>query len=253
MIPIGAPPRTIVPMNFRHLASAAALVGFVLLAAGSKSAGPGSTCTSGQMKCTTGAEALYCEGGKFAAMKCAGPKGCVAASKGVDCDNTVASANDVCDEDQEHACAPDSKSRLLCKGHKFVVSSHCEGDKGCYWTGNTIHCDTDIADLNDPCDKDEDIACARDAKSNLTCKGGKYVTTASCRGAKGCRVKGTTVFCDHTVAELGDICESDELACAVDRKSLLHCSGGKYKAKQNCRGRGCTFVEGASKVTYECP
>jgi len=233
------------------VALAAVWVLIVLLAC--KSASVGSSCSEGNMKCTSSTAALFCNKGKFAAMNCSGPKGCNDTARGIDCDNTVAAVGDACDTEQEYACTADKKSGLECKGNVFAVRSSCGGEKGCYWVGSNVHCDTDSASAGDVCDIDDDVACSPDKKAALKCTGGKYTAFMSCEGDEGCSVTGSKVQCDHTLADVGDPCSGDDIACDHERDNLLVCKGNRYVVKDGCDPPGCSFKKSSGKVDYTCP
>ena len=129
------------------------------LASGCK-AKPGGRCSANQTACEDPHTGLFCLDGKFTEMTCGGPDGCVAAGKQVDCDNTIANKGDGCSESEDLACTADKKGELRCRGNHFIVASTCRGPTGCFFTGNKLHCDTDVADSNDPCEEKDDLACS---------------------------------------------------------------------------------------------
>ncbi len=236
----------------RHLLVVPAALFILIVVLACKGSSVGSSCAAGTMKCTSSTGALYCNAGKFAAMNCGGPKGCDDSGKGVACDNTVASANDVCDEEKEYACTPDKKSRLECKANVFAVASVCGGEKGCYWTGNSIRCDTDAATAGDVCDTEDDVACSIDKRFALKCTGGKYTPFDTCKGDDGCKIDASHVRCDTTLGDVGDPCTGDEPTCESGKRNLLVCQGNKYAVKDSC-DPACSFVKSAGKVDFSCP
>jgi hypothetical protein len=186
-------------------------------------------------------------------MSCGGPDGCVVNGKQVDCDNTLASKGDGCSEAEDLACTTDKKSELRCRGNRFVVASTCRGPTGCFFTGNKLHCDTDVADSNDPCEEKDDLACSLDKKALYKCDGQKYDVDSTCRGPKGCAIEGNNVSCDHHVAELNDPCRSEaSYACTGDRKALLACHGGKFKQEKRCN-KACAFTDRGDQTEFDCP
>src|SRR5437899_534740 len=170
---------------------------------------PGGRCGPSQVACFDPRTALFCLDGKFTEMTCGGPAGCTQSGKQIECDNTLANKGDGCAEQEDLACTADKKSELRCRGNKFVVASTCRGPTGCFFTGNKLHCDTDLADLSDPCEDKDDLACALDKKALYKCDGTKYAVESTCRGPKGCAIEGTSVKCDHHLAELNDVCHID--------------------------------------------
>jgi hypothetical protein len=214
---------------------------------------PGGHCSIGATACMDPHTALFCLDGKYTDMTCGGPDGCVQSGRSVDCDNTIANANDGCSEAEDLACTSDKKSELRCRGNHFVVASTCKGPTGCFFTGNKLHCDTDLADLNDPCEEKDDLACSMDKRALYKCDGAKYQVESTCRGPKGCLVEGSTVKCDTHVADLGDACHFEgNYACTEDRKTLLACRGGHFKKDKGCN-KPCAFTQKGDTFEFDCP
>ncbi len=213
----------------------------------------GGSCRAGQQACLDSANALFCLEGKFAEMTCGGPAGCAVSGKQVECDNTLAAKGDGCAEQEDLACSTDKKSELRCRGNKFTVASSCRGPTGCFFTGNKLHCDTDVADISDPCEEKDDLACALDKKALYKCDGATYKVESSCKGPKGCLIDGTNVKCDHHMADLNDACHVDgNFSCAMDKKTLLVCKGNKFHKEKACKGT-CTFTEHGDTTEFDCP
>jgi hypothetical protein len=214
---------------------------------------PGGRCGPSQVACFDKGTALFCLDGKFTEMSCGGPAGCVQSGKQVDCDNTLANKGEGCAEQEDLACTADKKNELRCRGNKFVVASTCRGPTGCYFTGNKLHCDTDVADLTDPCEDKDDLACSLDKKSLYKCDGATYKVESACKGPKGCQIEGTSVKCDHHLADLNDVCHVDgNFACAMDKKTLLVCKGNKFHKEKGCKN-GCSFAEKGDTTEFDCP
>jgi hypothetical protein len=65
----------------------------------------------------------------------------------------------------------------------------------------------------------------------------------SCSG--GCRVSGSAVTCDNSIAELNDGCaQVGDLACTGDHKNALECGkDNKFAVTETCKGpRGCMIT-----------
>ena len=214
----------------------------------------GGKCGTGQTACADKSSALFCLDGKFAAMTCRGPLGCTGGGGDVTCDNNLALENDGCDKEKDLSCSVDKKAELRCRSNKFAIASTCRGPKGCAFEGNTLHCDTDVALLNDVCEDEDDAACAADKKALLKCKGGNYALDNTCKGPKGCSVVGTEVHCDDDLADLGDTCVKEgDFACSMDQKSLLVCKAKKFAfERKKCAGKGCSFVQHGDTTDFEC-
>jgi hypothetical protein len=220
----------------------------------------GGKCQTGQFACDGANSGLYCASdNKFASMSCLGAKGCVAQGKSIYCDNDVAQLGDGCAEENDVSCTTDKKSALQCAANKFGVIQTCKGANGCQTKDGKLTCDNDISDENDPCHFDNDFACTSDAKLLLKCVDKKMIGWNSCRGAKGCRVmelpqeKKVNFWCDESVAEPNDPCDTDdEHACSTSKKALLHCKNHKYQQQLACNGpKGCTVDEKAKQLSCD--
>lgn len=210
----------------------------------------GAKCNAGQEICSDKANGLFCgSDSKFAAMSCGGPAGCVQSAQGFACDNSLATAADGCEQNDDVACAADKKAALECHSNKFEVGSTCKGPKGCTIADDKISCDNDIADEGDACHFDNDYACTTDKQLVLRCTANKMVAYNACRGPNACVIKEEPVEhkiefdCDDSVAQLGDACDTEnEEACSTDKKALLICKGAKFSAHKTCAGpQGCVF------------
>jgi hypothetical protein len=134
--------------------------------------------------------ALECRSGKWTLRdKCLGPKGCSTDATYVHCDNSVGNAGDPCGQNDDHACALDAKSMLVCRSDRWELASHCRGANGCRSGGDDITCDQSLAEVDDPCAHEGNPACSTDLRALLACKGGKMAVEETCR--KTCDVKGT--------------------------------------------------------------
>jgi hypothetical protein len=216
----------------------------------------GDPCTAGAV-CADPQTGLFCNAGKWKSMGCRGPGGCKVQSGNVNCDDTLANLKDGCDEENEVACQTDKKAALECHSGNFVVGETCKGPKGCVVDGEKIQCDNDVADDGDPCHFEGDYACASDKTMAFKCISKKMVSINSCRGPKGCRVQelpGNKLEfdCDDSIAKEGDPCdEENELACTMDKTSLMTCKSGKFAVHKPCPGaKGCSFDDKGEK--FEC-
>jgi hypothetical protein len=141
----------------------------------------------GEPQCTgDGKSMIKCENSHWKLLEeCTGKLGCVANVKGAKCDLAVAAAGGDCTPDNEGnaSCTEDGTALLLCKGGKMVVESTCKGMHGCRQKGTEIECNSQIADLDDPCDRqfyDGKFACTPDKKMRLVCTDGKFVKEQDC-------------------------------------------------------------------------
>jgi hypothetical protein len=132
-------------------------------------------------------------------LPCRGPKGCGMSPKGLACDDSIAEAGDKCDPVVHQAlytCSTDHKTMLACRGtalagFKWEPARSCRGEKACVrGDGPNVSCDSTIADVGDPCEKDDITACSADKTRWLICKGKKYTLSKDCK--KGCSYAWTT-------------------------------------------------------------
>jgi len=117
---------------------------------------------------------------------CTGKLGCVANAQGAKCDLAVAAAGDACTPENEGnaSCTADGTALLLCEGGKMTVEATCKGMHGCRQMGTEIQCNSQIADLDDPCDEkfyDGKFACTPDKSARLVCKAGKFEKEQDCK------------------------------------------------------------------------
>lgn len=215
----------------------------------------GGACTGDEASCLDKTNILECQDGKFATMKCIGPKGCAEKLKGattsgrqvthnyaVECDFTGNPAGDACLDDGA-VCAADKKAMVSCKSKKIQVTA-CLGAKGCVEGATVIDCDTTIQTLGAECEGEE-VACTPDKKQILRCVGAKFVLGQNCRGAKACSVSGQKISCDEGDQADGEPCSPDgNYACTTDKKSLLKCTAFKWKVDEKCKAKKICQTKG---------
>jgi len=104
-------------------------------------AAPGDPCVSeGELACSTdGTQLLACRRRvKVLASLCRGPRRCVSAAA-IECDSTIANAQEPCDGEGSLACSTDARMLLRCTQGRFVASSPCPGG-GCKSAGGKFLC-----------------------------------------------------------------------------------------------------------------
>ncbi len=159
----------------------------------------GEPCGSeGAAKCASVAEVLSCSGGKWERVACSGPRGCVAEGATVKCDESLATEGQPCGTPQgDHfACAVGGKAELRCEGTTWKLLQACGGPAGCRTQGGRVECDGSVAVVGDLCAREKDAACAKDGKSILECRAGKYEVNRACEEPTRCKLTGTVVKCD---------------------------------------------------------
>ncbi len=235
------------------------LLGVVALACGKAKAGD--KCEeSGLRVCVDGKTSLYCAKGAWQADTCRGPKGCVEAGKIVTCDVTGNAAGDVCPAALEgfQSCAADGKSRVECKGGKYVMEV-CKGKDGCTLVqAGPVTCDQGPPDIGGSCKIEKLQACSPDKKSAMHCQSGAFALAQKCPGPNGCSPQGGgLVSCDpNGVFVEGDLCHFISVTCTKDGRTQLECDQGKLKLGRACPGEGgCApgvCDPGVAKVGEQC-
>ena len=142
------------------------------------------------------------------------------------------------------ASCVDPTSALFC-GSGTLKPMTCRGPLGCKAANNAVTCDDTIAQLNDGCDEDNEVACQVDKKAALECKGGVFTVGETCKGPNGCVVAGEKITCDNDVSDENDPCHFDgDYACASDKTMIFKCVGHKMTPLNSCRGpKGCAVIE----------
>ncbi|MDB4937273.1 MAG: hypothetical protein JWP87_4245 [Labilithrix sp.] len=223
------------------------VVGVVLVSTGCKPK-VGAKCKPGAVVCTKEG-ALFCgDDNKYVAEGCHGPAGCAGTGTQASCDNTLALAGESCEIEGNIACAVDKKAQLDCKNHKWVVGATCKGAKGCEFRDEELFCDHTLADTNDACHRDGQIACTNDRALILKCQSNVFTPVDTCKGPKSCTFQEhperdlVEFDCDDSFANEGDPCNSEGFfACAVDKKSIHTCRSKKFSLVKTCPGpKGCT-------------
>lgn len=209
---------------------------------------PGDKCVSnGQFKCTDPGNGLLCQNGTIVALPCRGPTGCTGMGTASQCNDDLGQAGEACIMESggaNYACGTDLKSELICTAGKWTVNSTCKGPGGCKVTGTMVHCDDNFADINDPClssPGNDNYSCTPDKKAEVVCTGNKFVEAEGCRGQQGCYIKADEVYCDTSMAKVGDKCRhADSHACSDDGTAMLHCTAQLSWAQQTaCPKSGC--------------
>jgi hypothetical protein len=210
---------------------------------------PGGKCDRGEARCLDANRELACDEGVFVEVPCRGKGGCVTVKEETTCDISRNRPGDACSKADEGAavCAGD-KAMLACHGGKFETVA-CLGPKGCELSGGQPNCDQSIANLVDPCKKENAKACSLDKSKVLACRSGRMAELYECRGENHCGSEGGKLSCDQTVARLGDICDkqlSGHIACSEDHKALLTCEAERFVSSERCKAGTVCTVSGQS-------
>lgn len=78
------------------------------------------------------------------------------------------------------------------------------------------------------------------------CRGGKWQETLTCTGPTACQRKNighgmSAPICDEGLASEGNVCsEVMQIACSLDRRSQMICSGGRWRVQKGCPN-GCSY------------
>jgi hypothetical protein len=204
---------------------------------------PGGSCKEGQATCIDAKSGLFCgSDSTYKSRTCSGLSGCKAEADKVACDNDIAAVGDGCNTANDGACTADGRSMLQCKNEVFALVDTCKGPGDCKVNGGSVACDSDIAEVGDPCSTKGNFSCTKDKTTALRCDDGKYALVQSCRGPKGCGIAHpkpgvNDIDCDFTVAAANDPCAfPDNQACTADNKTILTCAGAKYTNPTPCSG-----------------
>lgn len=143
-----------------------------------------------------GKQMLECNANKLLfGADCQGPAGCTvdATTKRIHCDQSISALGATCSDEGKSACVAEKNAALKCTAGKFVLDSACGGPKACIVDGTIVRCDASVGDVGDAC-PGAGMACSKDAKAALDCKGGRLSLAKKCK--KGCEVKGGDVYCN---------------------------------------------------------
>lgn len=109
-----------------------------------------------------------------------------------------------------------------------------------------VNCNALKQKPGDKCVNNGQFQCTN-ASTALLCQSGTIVSMP-CRGPNGCQGVGPGSQCDDDLGQAGEPCLSgsggDNYACAVDHKSELVCTNGKWTVESTCKGPGSCKVEG---------
>ncbi|NOU30034.1 MAG: hypothetical protein HOO96_19190 [Polyangiaceae bacterium] len=235
-------------MQSRHprlstVIAVAAALSFVGVVACSKPKA-GAACSAaqaGKFKCVDKQNGLVCVGGKWEALSCEGPIGCMTVVGEGSCTHLKYEVGEPCLEEGKPECSGDRKAMIKCENNHWKLLDKCTGALGCVANAKGAKCDLGAAEAGSTCtpQNEGNAACTPDKKALLLCKSGKMVLGATCKGMHGCRQKGTTLECDETISELGDTCDSSEyegkFACNPDKTMRLVCKSNKMVKDRACK------------------
>lgn len=126
---------------------------------------------------------------------------------------------------------------LFCtNGHYLRLQ--CMGAAGCATQGAAVRCDQSVSTPGMNCidTPGADISCSPDHARALRCVGSTIQVLAECGGPNQCRIANGQVLCDETVAQAGDLCTGDDVACSRDRTQGLRCANNHFQLMAECRG-----------------
>jgi hypothetical protein len=148
----------------------------------------------------------------------------------------MASAGDGCMVEDEFACSADKKRAFVCHGGRFEPHLECRGQNGCSMLGETLSCDTSVAEKGDRCNTQGAVSCTPEQKRMVVCRDGQFALYRYCRGQYGCFIKGEGPSCDETVSQPGDPCGlPGQVVCSTDGKTELVCQGGIFMKSLTCK------------------
>jgi hypothetical protein len=225
------------------------LIGFFALGLGACKPGPGSSCDPREARCLDAQRAIVCDDGKFVEVPCRGKAGCSTVLESTSCDFSGNQPGDTCGSGHEGVAVCAGRDAMLsCHGRKFERVP-CRGPRGCEMLGAQANCDQSVAELGEPCKKQNAKACSADKTQVLSCTDGHMTAQYFCRGEGQCSSGGGKLGCDQTIAKLGDTCDKSlagHIACSEDKKSLITCQNERFIPSEKCKpGMVCT-VSGQS-------
>jgi hypothetical protein len=213
----------------------------------------GDACSTYEGNCTSPNSLIVCVDGKYIARKCSGPQGCItddtAHTSSCDWEADLVGTACAASEANEAACVSSDQAILQCTSGTMKLTG-CEGPRKCEETANkAVICDASIGTVGAPCTWEGGPSCAKDGKTVLTCTHGAFVETKQCKGPKGCQAfaegNAWRVECDHSVAEVGDVCTGVGSTCSIDKKAVLDCKEGRFVHQYKCLGElGCHRLDG---------
>lgn len=225
-------------MTPRSVFTGFSLVVLALLACKGGTVKEGDACSKqGAIQCIDKKTGAFCVNGKYEALACEGPTGCMTVAGEGSCTHQDYKVGEACFEEGEPQCTGDRKAMIKCKNSHWELINHCKGALGCVANAEGAKCDLGAAAPGDKCtpENEGNAACTEDKKSLLICKGGKMEVASTCKGMHGCRQMGTSLNCDSNMSDLGDPCEGEgKAACATDKKSRLVCKAGKMTKERDC-------------------
>jgi hypothetical protein len=202
-----------------------------------------------KFQCSDPSNALLCANGKWTPMPCRGPRGCTGTGMSQRCDDDIAQAGDAClmeSGGDNLACSADKLTELTCVANTWKMTRTCKGPKKCVITGTILNCDDSMGDVGDPCvveAGENNYGCSSDKKIEVVCDAAtsKFQLSQACRGPNGCHIEGTSVYCDRSMARIGEKCRPvDNHSCSEDATQELKCSPQFTWIKQrDCKHSGC--------------
>ena len=161
----------------------------------------------------------------------------------VACKKKPPKAGEVCKEEGVHVCL-DEKTRLTCDTGTWMferctscIQSESSGLGSKSSTSTYVGCGMAGDGPEGSACREGVVDCA-DPKTEVLCVNGKF-KHYPCKGADGCKRTGT-ISCDFDLADVGDACRENNVACPPDKKSYLRCMDGKFAVEVGCAGpKGC--------------
>lgn len=151
-------------------------------------------CEGDEAACSAdGQSMLSCVNGRMTAGSlCRGANHCQVQGRRINCDASVSAVGDTCTADSGASCSADGLNLMHCVDGHIAVQSPCRGPQHCRISGNSIDCDSSLAQVGDPCEG-SNAACREDGLALLECQGGAYAQTRECAA---CSVAFNRVTCN---------------------------------------------------------
>jgi hypothetical protein len=192
---------------------------------------PGDACsTDAERVCLSPEEQAICQGGQWRSFPCDGPDACSTSGGTTTCDISGNKADDKCAaaDSGKSACAAGGKELVSCVDGR-IQRQACRGPKGCAEDGDKTACDMTINSAGEACTTEGSASCSLDQKEQLNCKNGTWISTAPCRGPRGCYLAEEKIWCDQSLAKKGEVCLHDGAGtCTMDSRAELICKNGRW-------------------------
>ncbi len=139
-------------------------------------------------------------------------------------------AGEPCSKPDQYVCTG-ATAALYCNAGTYMALP-CGGPKGCSGVGAAARCDDDLANVGDACVTSvagSNYSCSKDLKTEIMCQADKFVLDRPCKGPTACQVKNNAIYCDDSVADVGDPCTMGKYSCSSDHLTEARVPGREVR------------------------